>query len=231
MKSGKLVIAIDGPAASGKSTTARLTAEHLGYLHIDTGAMYRAMTLKVLREGINLEDEEAIGRLAAKTEIRFRRVGGEIHIVMDDEDVSGSVRSRGVTKAVSAVSSIRKVREVMVREQRRMGDEGGIVLEGRDIGTVVFPDADLKIFLVAKVEERARRRQADLKNQGIELELEMVQREISDRDALDSKRVISPLKKADDAVVLDTSNLTIPKQVDFIVDKARELLKAKKEKR
>jgi cytidylate kinase len=224
LKSRKLVIAIDGPAASGKSTTAKLTAERLGYLHIDTGAMYRAMTLKVLQEKISLDDHARIGRLAERTGIRFRREHGDVRVLLDNQDVTKAIRSRTVTSAVSAVSSIKKVREVMVREQRRMGEEGGIVLEGRDIGTVVFPAADLKIFMVADVEERARRRQRELKEQGVEVDVSSLREELDNRDRQDSKRDISPLKKADDAIVLDTSNMTIDEQVEFIVKKAREVI-------
>jgi cytidylate kinase len=134
----KIIIAIDGPAASGKSTTARLVAGKLGYLHIDTGAMYRAMTLKVLERQLHLDDHETIGRLAHQTEIELRQHEDGFHIFLDSKDVTERIRSQAVTKAASPVSSIKAVREVMVREQRKMGENGGIVLEGRDIGTVVF---------------------------------------------------------------------------------------------
>jgi CMP/dCMP kinase len=221
----KLVIAIDGPAASGKSTTSKLTAERLGYLHVDTGAMYRAMTLKVLEQKIDLNDNERIGKVAEKTQILLRQEKGELKVFLDKRDVTKAIRSQDVTKAVSAVSSIQKVRELMVREQRRMGEEGGIVLEGRDIGTVVFPDADLKIFMVANVEERARRRQKELYSQRVDVPLEDLANEILERDQKDSRREISPLRKADDAIVLDTSNLTMIEQVKFIVKKAEEILK------
>jgi len=225
LKSRKLVIAIDGPAASGKSTTAKLIADRLNYLHVDTGAMYRAMTLKVLQANVNPDDQKSIEGLAEKTEIRFRREGGEVRVLLDDQDVTAGIRSRAVTKAVSAVSSVRKVREVMVREQRKMGGESSIVLEGRDIGTVVFPDADLKIFMLANPEERARRRQRELMQQGVDIELDTLQKEIVERDNYDSRRDISPLKKADDAIVLDTSNMSIEQQVEFIVNKVREILR------
>ncbi len=220
----KLVIAIDGPAASGKSTTSKLTAERLGYLHVDTGGMYRAMTLKVLEERIDINDEAKIAKLAEQTEIRLQQVGNTLKVFLDKRDVSDAIRSQKVTKAVSAVSSIKVVREVMVREQRRMGERGGIVLEGRDIGTVVFPNADLKIFMVANVEERARRRQKDLKKQNVEIPLQELIDEIGERDRKDSKRDISPLRRADDAIVLDTSNLSIEQQVDFIVTQAKKVI-------
>lgn len=221
----KLVIAIDGPAASGKTTTSKLTAERLGYLHIDTGAMYRAMTLKILQEGMDVSDEEAIRRVAKSTQIRLERRGGESRVFLDGADVTAKIRSQAVTRNVSAVSMLKEVRDVMVREQRRMGADGGIVLEGRDIGTVVFPGADLKIFMVAQVEERARRRQMELQREGQTVGLEDLVREIGERDRKDSQRDISPLCKAVDALVLDTSEMTIPEQVEFIVERAEELIR------
>ncbi|MBI5214816.1 MAG: (d)CMP kinase [Ignavibacteriae bacterium] len=220
----KLIIAIDGPAASGKSTTARLVAGKLGYLHIDTGAMYRAMTLKVLEQQLHLDDHETIGQLAHQTEIQLRQQEDGLHIFLDSRDVTERIRSQAVTKAASPVSSIKAVREVMVREQRKMGENGGIVLEGRDIGTVVFPNADLKIFLVAQVNERAKRRQMDLKKTGIEVGLDVLADELTKRDEFDSTRKESPLRKADDAILLDTSSMTIDEQVEFIVTKAKEII-------
>ena len=219
-----LVIAIDGPAASGKSTTARLAAERQGYLHVDTGAMYRAVTLKVLRAGLRPDDEEGINRLIGSTRVELRRAGEEIRVILDGHDVTDGIRTSEVTRAVSAVSRFRRVRERMVEEQRRIGNGQGIVLEGRDIGTVVFPNADLKVFLVAGIEARAKRRQAELRAQGVETDMAQLVREIEERDRLDSTRMESPLRKAPDAVVLDTSNLTIDEQVEFVVQKAREIL-------
>jgi cytidylate kinase len=221
----KLVIAIDGPAASGKTTTSKLTAERLGYLHLDTGAMYRAMTLKILQEGIDLSDRSAIARVAGNTVIQLERRGTDLRVLLDGADVTAKIRSQAVTRNVSAVSMLKEVRDVMVREQRRMGADGGIVLEGRDIGTVVFPDADLKIFMVAEVVERARRRQIELGREGQDVALEELVRDIAERDRKDSQRDISPLCRADDALILDTSELTIAEQVDFIVERAEELLR------
>ncbi len=219
-----LVIAIDGPAASGKSTTSKLVAKDLGLLYVDTGAMYRAMTLKVLQSKIYIESEEEISHLAQNTNIRLEQNEDQVKVFLDNKDVSKAIRSQAVTKAVSAVSSIKKVREVMVREQRRMGERGGIVLDGRDIGTIVFPDADLKIFMIADVKERARRRQKDLEIEGENVDIERLVEEIIERDRKDSKRNISPLCKADDAIILDTSNLRITDQVEFIVKKAKEII-------
>lgn len=220
----KLVIAIDGPAASGKSTTSKLIARRLGYLYVDTGAMYRAMTLKVLEQKIDLDDQTAIGQLARQTKISLVHINNELRVLLDGRDVTRAIRSQQVTKSVSAISMIDSVREVMVREQRRMGTEGGIVLEGRDIGTVVFPKADLKVYMVADVEKRASRRQKDLEKQGVEVSLEDLKQEIIERDRKDSKRNISPLRKADDAIVIDTSDLTVDQQVELIVTKANSVL-------
>ena len=221
----RLIIAIDGPAAAGKSTTAKLAAERLGYLYVDTGAMYRAMTLKVLARGIAPDNDEEIGKLAEATEIRLQQDGEELRVWLDGRDVAKEIRSPSVTKAVSAVSSIKKVREVMVREQQRMGSQGGIVLEGRDIGTVVFPQADLKIYMVARVDERARRRQHELRTHGVQVPVDDMVQEIVERDRKDSQRKVSPLRKAEDALVLDTSTLTIGEQVEYIVSKAENVLR------
>jgi cytidylate kinase len=221
----KLVIAIDGPAASGKTTTSKLTARRLGYLHIDTGAMYRAMTLKILETGVDIADTAAVARVAATTAIRLERSGDDLRVLLDGADVTSKIRSQAVTRNVSAVSMLKDVRDVMVREQRRMGADGGIVLEGRDIGTVVFPGADLKIFMIADVAERARRRKLELEREGQAVAIEDLVRDIDERDRKDSQRDISPLMRAEDAIVLDTSALTIEQQVDFIVGKAEELLR------
>jgi cytidylate kinase len=222
----KLVIAIDGPAASGKSTTAKLVAARLGYLHIDTGAMYRAFTLKILRSGVDGFYSKKIASLAEATRIELQPDNGSLKVLLDGEDVTEQIRSPEVTTAVSSVSSVRDVRQALVKEQRRLGKDGGVVLEGRDIGTVVFPDADLKIFMVASIEARALRRQRELAAKGISTDLEALMREIRERDEKDSSREESPLRKADDAIVLDTTSLTIDEQVEFVVQKAQERIAA-----
>ena len=219
----KFVIAIDGPAASGKSTTARLAAQKLGYLYIDTGAMYRAMTVKVLEHRLDLRDEAGIVALAEETRIELRQHENSLKVFLDHRDVTRSIRSQEVTKAVSAVSAIRKVREVMVREQRRIAKDGGVILEGRDIGTVVFPDADLKIFMKASVEKRAMRRRKELALESMEVPLEDLVSDIRERDRKDSEREVSPLRLASDAVVMDTSDMTIEEQVEFIVNRIKEI--------
>jgi cytidylate kinase len=218
-----LVIAIDGPAGSGKSTTARLVAKALGYLHVDTGAMYRAITLKILRRGIRPDDDRAIGGILDGTRVELQKTAEGLQVLLDGLDVSKEIRTPEVSRAVSSVSSIKEVRAVMVREQRSMGAGGGIVLEGRDIGTVVFPDADLKIFLVAKPEERARRRLEELRLQGVTSELQTILQEMRERDRLDSTRAESPLRQAEDAVEIDTTGLTVEEQVQRIVELARNV--------
>lgn len=220
----QLIIAIDGPAGSGKSTTARIVAERLGLLHIDTGAMYRAVTLKVLEAGLKLDDQDAIARLLKSTEVELRQVGTVRRVILDGRDVTDRIRDPDVTRAVSAVSRVRKVREAMVRQQRALGAVSGVVLDGRDIGTVVFPDADLKIFLVASLDKRAERRRTELLESGMDAPLGTLKQEIERRDDLDSSREESPLRRAPDAMELDTSNLTIDEQVELVVNKAKEIL-------
>ena len=229
MNKRRLVIAIDGPAASGKSTTARLVAQRLGYLHVDTGAMYRAVTLKVLGAGVAPENRDGVRALMATTHVALEGQGGRLRVMLDGEDVSEAIRHPDVTRAVSAVSSLREVRSAMVREQRALGKDGGIVLEGRDIGTVVFPDADLKFFMVAGIEPRALRRQQELASNGTQLPLETLVREIQERDARDSGREESPLRRADDAITIDTSEMTIEAQVESVVGAVRKKLEELKE--
>ncbi len=220
----KIIIAIDGPAASGKSTTAKLVAAQLGYLHIDTGAMYRAMALKVLRNNISSNDVQKIAELAGKTSVRLVSNGGYVKVVLDGEEVSEEIRMPEVTNSVSPVSTVSEVRRLMVIEQQTMGKEGGIVLEGRDIGTVVFPNAELKIFMVADEHERAVRRMKELELKGVTIPVKELEKEILERDKIDSERAVSPLRKAHDAIELDTTNLSIEQQVEFIVAKAKKII-------
>lgn len=223
----KIVIAIDGPAASGKSTTAKRVAEILHYVHLDTGAMYRAVTLSVLEQRIPVEDTDRIVEAAARSSITFQGSGPSRRVFLNGADVTEAIRNQDVNRAVSQVSSIAGVREVMVRLQRTLAKGGGVVVDGRDIGTVVLPDADLKIFMVAEVEERARRRQKDLRETGVSIDTGTVAQELARRDYLDSNRDVSPLKKASDAIELDTTRLTFVEQVDFIVEQARVLIERK----
>jgi CMP/dCMP kinase len=220
----KITIAIDGPAASGKSSTAKLVAQKLGYLHIDTGAMYRALTLKALEKKIDVNDRNKVAALARTSTIRLEGGNPTTKVFFDSEDITERIRTPQVNRSVSIVSSYQGVREVMVREQQRMAAQGGVVLEGRDIGTVVLPSAELKIFMIASVEERVKRRKKDLAFSGITADEEELSREIEARDRKDSTREISPLRKAEDAIELDTSHLTIEEQVDFIIARAQKLI-------
>ena len=223
----KITIAIDGPAASGKSTTAKLVAQKLGYLHLDTGAMYRALTLKAIEKKLDLCDKEKIVSLAQTSTIRLEGGNPTTKVFLDEADITDKIRTPQVSRSVSTVSSYQGVREVMVREQQRIAAQGGVVLEGRDIGTVVLPSADLKIFMIASVQERVKRRRKDLALSGIEAEEQELIKEIEARDQKDSTRDISPLRKAADAIELDTSNLTIEEQVDFIAALARKIINKK----
>lgn len=193
-------------------------------MHIDTGAMYRAVTLRVLEEEIPLEDAETIGALAEKTKIHLERAETGTRVFIDERDVTHEVRTEPVTSNVSLVSSYQRVREVLVREQRRIAAGRGVVLEGRDIGTVVLPNADLKIFMIAGVAERVERRKKELAENGIDIENERLEKEILERDRLDSTRKTSPLRRADGAVEVDTSSLTIEQQVQFVVGMAKEII-------
>jgi len=211
-----LIIAIDGAAGSGKSTTARLVAQRLKYLHIDTGAMYRAVALAVLQNDIDPEEKDAVEKLVENLRIRLRQNNG-VEVLLNDKQVTDLIRRSDVTSIVSTISSYERVRAKLVEEQRAMGKNGGVVLEGRDIGTIVFPDADIKLFFVADIEERARRRCRELADKGEHVDFETILRDIKSRDYFDSTRNISPLKKADDAITIDTSNISIDEQVEKVL--------------
>ncbi len=216
-----MIITIDGPSGSGKSTTARAVARRLGYLYLDTGAMYRAVALAFLRADA-AATPEAAAELLPGLRVDVRYEDGDMRVFLDREDVTGAIRSQEVGTMASRVSKLAAVREKLVREQRRIArereqSEGGVVLDGRDTGTVVFPDADLKIYMQADAEVRARRRQAEYAERGRPVPYEEVYREIVERDRQDRERALAPLRKADDAVELDTTHRTIEEQVDFVV--------------
>jgi len=220
-----LIIAIDGPAGSGKSTTSRRVADRLGFLYLDTGAMYRVATLAVVLESIDVNDDERMDACTESMEIDFDKSGSRIFL--NGVEVSREIRSQEVTDAVSAVSASAPVRRRMVNMQRKIAGNRNAVVEGRDIGTVVFPQADLKFFMIADVTERAKRREKDLAELGIEQTVEEIVKDLKRRDRLDSSRAISPLQKADGSVEIDTTGMTMNEQVDLIVENVRERLERK----
>ena len=204
----KIVVAIDGPAGAGKSTIAKLVAEKLGYAYIDTGAMYRSVAWKFLQTGKDF-DEALISSLAKIMVIEFKPEASVNRVFVDGAEVTDAIRSAEVTANVYRVAAIGAVREAMVAQQRRMGESGGVLMDGRDIGTVVFPKAQLKIFLTASVEERALRRYKELMAKGQDVDLAQLKEDIASRDKQDSERAISPLRQAEDALLLDTSHMNI----------------------
>jgi cytidylate kinase len=220
----KISIAIDGPAGSGKSTIAKVVASKFGYVYIDTGAMYRVITLKALRNNIPLTDSKQLTDLANKTAIKLEyeplSQGTRLHVIMDDTDVSEEIRTLEVTKNVSVVAAVAGVREAMVNLQRDMAQNGGVVMDGRDIGTVVLPKAELKIFLTASVMERSKRRWLELKEKGITVNIEELEEQIRQRDFYDSHREVDPLRQAKQAILLDTTNLNIDQVVAKVIELA-----------
>jgi cytidylate kinase len=206
-------IAIDGPASSGKSTLGALLAEDLGYLYFDTGVMYRAVTLAVIEHGLAIDDEAKIGQLAQEVRIDVRPPsvddGRAYDVLLDGEDVTWAIRQDAVNAAVSPVSTYAAVRDAMTAQQRRIAHENKVVMVGRDIGTVVMPDAELKIYLDASVEVRAERRYQELLNRGVDADYDQVLKSLQNRDRIDSGREIAPLKPADDAVIINADNLGI----------------------
>jgi cytidylate kinase len=202
-----MVIAIDGPSGAGKSTLAKRLARDLGFMYLDTGAMYRALALKILRRGVDLANGEALREIVARTEIDLRSQQDQIRVLLDGEDVSGLIRTPQVSQMASKASALKVVRQRMLELQRALGRRGNVVAEGRDIGTVVFPRADVKIYLHASAEERGRRRYAELRAGGQGVSLAETIREMQERDQRDSERALAPLRQAEDAVAIDSSAL------------------------
>lgn len=217
-----VVIAIDGPAGSGKSTTARAVAERLGFIYLDTGAMYRSVTLLALREGIEPSDAESLERIARMMDLRFEPGDPRQRVIVNGEDVTADIRSAEVTCAVSEVSAHAGVRSILVERQQQFARDHNLVAEGRDTTSVVFPDAFLKVYLVASVEERARRRVKDFDSLGKSTTLEEQIADIERRDEFDSSRAASPLTRTDDSILLDTTDMTIDGQVDAVIQLYRE---------
>ncbi len=217
----KKIIAIDGPAASGKSTTAKLVAQKLGFLYLDTGAMYRAITLKALESGVDVNDGESLEQLTKNSVIAFKSQDGVNRIWLDGKDVTEKIREPRVDSNVSYPSMHKKVRRLLVQMQMKMGEENHLVAEGRDTTTVVFPHA-FKVYLDADLTERGKRRYLELREKGVETTVEEQVEEISRRDRLDSEREASPLLRDKNAAVVDTTNLTIEQQVDRVIELFRE---------
>jgi len=222
------IVAIDGTAGSGKSTTARGVAKTLEFFYLNTGAMYRAMTYKIIKEKIDIKNIKALRQLLNQTTIEFK-LGrdSKSFVLLDNCDVTKHIRTRSVDAMVSLVSAIPAVREKLVKEQRRMSQNRNIVVEGRDIGSVVFPNADLKFFLDCSLEKRASRRKKELDEKGDKITSETIESNLSERDQIDSTRDISPLKRVPDAIYLDTSDLTIEQEIKFVVDMIMKKLGSK----
>lgn len=218
-----MIVAVDGPAGSGKGTVTKKIEEKLGFLNLDTGATYRCVALQTLREGIKLENEHEIVKIANDIDIKIDNTGDKDIILLNGEDVSKEIRTKEVTSIVSQVSSIIPVREKMVEVQRKLAHGKNVIVEGRDIGTVVFPNADIKIYLDASEEIRAKRRYEENKQNGIDTTYEEVLENVKMRDYNDMHKKVGALKKADDAIVIDSSNLTI----DEVTKKIEDIIKSK----
>lgn len=219
------MIAIDGPAGAGKSTVAKMVAEKLGFLYVDTGAMYRALTFKALKQKLDLKNKKELIDMAKKSTIELLQVKGSYKVFLDGQDVTEEIRTEEISKNSHFVACIPEIRELLWNIQRSYREHNDIVMEGRDIGTIVFPDAQLKIFLDASIEERTKRRHSQLKQQGIDIDIETLRQEIIKRDEKDSKRDIAPLKKHPNAIVIDTTNMTIEEEVTLIIDLYKKIAK------
>ncbi len=225
--SKKIIIAIDGPAASGKSSVAKYLATRLGFTYLDTGAMYRAITYLALKHDV-VNDHDAIVKLVKNIDLQLKFENGITHVFLNGEDVTPFIRTPEVNEKVSEVSKIPEVRNELVNIQRRLGDNVNLVAEGRDTTTVVFPNADLKIYLTADLHERANRRFDEYKEKGTRISFDEVKSNLKKRDKIDSQRSVSPLSKAEDAFVLDTTDLTIEEEIQKIIQKVEQIKLNKK---
>jgi cytidylate kinase len=225
-KRKKLTIAIDGPSGAGKSTVARSLAKRLGYIYIDTGAMYRSVALGVKKKGISPEDERALNQLASSLHITYVTEQEQTHVLCDGKDITEAIRTPEISRLASFISKQKGVREALVRMQREMGKEGGVILEGRDIGTVVFPDADVKFYLDAESHERVRRRYYEMVEKGVKVDFKETEEEVVKRDYNDMHRVHSPLKKADNALFIDSTHRSAEEVVEEMVHIVKEKIKS-----
>jgi CMP/dCMP kinase len=217
-----LIIAIDGPSAAGKSTLAKRVAKDLGFTYLDTGAMYRALALKLLRERVEITNDGALGKLIERTEIDLVEMGDKLRVLLDGEDVSEEIRTPEVSQMASKTSALKMVRQWMLSLQRALGQRGNVVAEGRDIGTVVFPNAEVKIYLDAALEERARRRVEELRKAGQQASLDETLQEMKERDKRDSERDLAPLRKATDAIAIDSTTLDAESLAQQVMQHIRE---------
>jgi cytidylate kinase len=219
-----LIVAIDGPAGAGKSTVAKLVAKKFDLLYIDSGAMYRAVAWKALADAIDISDEGAVADLAARMHIELHPTEEGTRVLADGQDVTGLIRKPEVTEASSKIATFARVREILVARQQEIGRERGVVMEGRDIGSVVFPAAPLKFYLDASISERARRRRQDLEKAGHHVEQRQLEQQVAERDQRDMTRRVGPLRKLRDAVAVDTSNMSIEEVVQAISERVEKFL-------
>lgn len=215
------IVAIDGPAGSGKSTLAKLLAKRLNFVHIDSGALYRGVAYLALQKKASIAEEQSVLSCVGKTKFEFRWIDGANQLHLDGVNVGGQIRTEEVSAASSKVSAFPGVRALLLGLQRSLGEPGGVVMEGRDIGTVVFPQAEVKIFLTASLEARAQRRSAELQAKGQSVDFDLVMKEMAQRDKQDSERAIAPLKKAEDAKLVDTSGMSI----DSVLDRLESIVR------
>ncbi|MFA3782767.1 (d)CMP kinase [Melioribacteraceae bacterium 4301-Me] len=220
--SKNIVIAIDGPAGSGKSTAAKNLAERLGLIYVDTGAMYRAITYLAIQKGI-VNDRNSVIELARNVKLKLKFENGITRVFVNNKEITDKIRSAEINDKVSDISKIPEVRAELVKIQRKLGEDGNLIAEGRDTTTVVFPDADLKIYLTASIDERARRRHKEFLEKGINISLDEVKANLEKRDKLDSERDVSPLKKADDAIEFDNTNISIADEIETLLKKIKEI--------
>lgn len=221
----KLIVAIDGPAGAGKSTVAKLVAKRLKFIYIDTGAMYRALTYKALKNKINLSDEKAVVRMARNTDLQLKYHPAKgLKIILDNQDVSREIRREYISRHTNTLASIQGVRKILRQKQRAIGKNGKVVMEGRDITTAVFPDARYKFYLDASIDERARRRYKELLARGQKVKLEKIKESIRIRDWKDKHRGINPLRQAPDAIPIDSTNMTLKEVANFIIATVKKCL-------